>query len=253
MDIPPNSPGGLFAGKLLREARVDSTNDRLKALAEGGAPEGTALLAGEQTAGRGTRGRTFHSPGGGLYLSLLLRPRGEAARLFTLTGRMAAAVCRALRSLGIPARIKWLNDIQLGGKKLCGILTELSPLSPDGTAQWVVVGIGLNLTLSREELARAGLEGTATSLAAEGYPADREQVCAAILRETEAMYRTFPGEDRALLEEYRALCTTPGRTVRFGPEGRTGTALAIGEDYSLTVASEDGTCLSLHSGDVFPL
>jgi len=123
--LPPDS---LFSGKVLVEPVVDSTNTRLKARAHS-APTGSVLLAEEQSGGRGTHGRSFQSPrGDGLYLSVLLRPRGVRLEdLLTLTGWVGAAARRAVeRACGAPARIKWLNDLYLNRKKLCGILTELS-------------------------------------------------------------------------------------------------------------------------------
>lgn len=228
---------GLFEGKIRALEVVDSTNDRLKELAGEGAPEGTVLMARGQTAGRGTGGRSFWSPEGeGLYLSVLFRPEVSAEKLLTLTGWAAAAVRRGILSAcGAPCTIKWLNDICLNGRKICGILTELIP---DPTR--VVLGVGVNLTQSREDLRRAGLGEIATSLAAEGWPADREMLAAGILRELEAMYRGFPGQRDKWLDEYRAHCDTVGRAVRFrdGESFRTGRAEAINDDFSLAVTHE---------------
>lgn len=228
---------GLFDGKYSELDVVDSTNDRLKAMAEAGAPEGTVLLARGQTAGRGTAGRSFWSPEGeGLYLSVLLRPAAPPEELFTVTGRAAAAVRRGIASAsGAPCTVKWLNDVYLGGRKVCGILTELSP-----RLDWVVLGIGVNLLQRREDFAAAGLAGAATSLAAEGYPADRRELAAGILGELEIMYRDFPGHREKWLADYRAHCDTVGRTVRFWADGalRIGRAAAIEDDFTLTADSE---------------
>lgn len=228
---------GLFDGKCSELDVVDSTNDRLKELAAAGAPEGTVLLARGQTAGRGTSGRAFWSPAGeGLYLSVLLRPAAPPEELLTLTGRAAAAVRRGIASVsGAPCTIKWLNDIYLGGYKVCGILTELSPC-----LDWAVLGIGVNLTQRREDFEGAGLTGIATSLAAEGYPADRRELAAGILAELEHMYRDFPGHREKWLAEYRAHCDTVGRPVRFWADGglRTGRAAAIEDDFTLAADSE---------------
>ena len=232
---------GLFDGKVERLERVDSTNTRLKKLAAQGAPEGTVLLAEEQTAGRGTGSRSFFSPGGeGLYLSVLLRPKAPLAEVLTLTGWVAVAVRDGIeQACGAPCGIKWLNDIYLNGRKLCGILTELS-LTAEGEADFVVVGIGVNLTQTAETFSAQGLGGIATSLRAEGYPAEREALAASVLRELEKMYRQFPCEKEAYLEKYRARCLTLGRQVCFlqDKEHREGAAVGVDEAFALIVECE---------------
>ena len=162
----------MWTQRIIRLESVDSTNTYLSRLADQGAPEGTVVVAEVQTAGRGTAGRSFFSPAGeGLYLSVLLRPEAELSQLLTLTGRAAAAVRTAMeRACGASCRIKWLNDIYLNGKKLCGILAELSP---DGDR--VILGVGINLLQSAESFAAQGLGDIATSLAAEGYPVDNRK------------------------------------------------------------------------------
>ncbi|MGN0985681.1 MAG: biotin--[acetyl-CoA-carboxylase] ligase [Candidatus Enterenecus sp.] len=235
--LGPDSP---FAGRVTVLDRVDSTNTRLKELAEAGAPEFTALLAEEQTAGRGTAGRSFCSPRGeGLYLSVLLRPRVGLEELLTLTGWTAAAVREGIRAAsGAPVRIKWLNDIYLNGRKLCGILTELPPLRGEA-ADWAVVGVGVNVTQSAGTFARQGLEGIATSLAMEGYAAGREELAAAILGALEEMYRAFPARRADYLARYRAHCMTLGRRVRCA-DGAVGRAVGIDDSFALEVAGEGG-------------
>lgn len=224
----------MFSEQIIYLESVTSTNDVLKELAAQGAAEGTAVIAREQTAGRGTGGRSFFSPAGeGLYLSVLLRPRAELSQLLTLTGRTAAAVRRGIeRACGAPCQIKWLNDIYLNGKKLCGILAELSP-----TGEWVVIGMGVNLNQSRETFAAQALEQIATSLAAEGYSAAGEEVTRCILEELEEMYRRFPGGLEEYLAQYRAHCLTVGRQVEYTEAGvkRTGTATGVDGDFALVV------------------
>ena len=243
-------PGSLFAGQIQALDCVDSTNTRLKELARQGAPEGAVLLAEEQTAGRGTQGRAFCSPRGeGLYLSLLLRPQVSVADLLTLTGRTAVAVMDGIRdACGAPVAIKWLNDIYLNGRKLCGILTEFSP----GPGGWVVVGIGVNGAQSRDTFRAQGLETIATSLAAEGCTVSREALAAAILNRMEEMYRAFPGGREEALARYQANCLTLGRPVSFFSQGRalTGAARAIDRDFALVVEDTTGTRHTVSSGTV---
>lgn len=246
--------GSMFTGKVLAEERLDSTNTRLKALAAQGAPEGTVLLAEEQTGGRGTRGRSFQSPRGtGLYLSVLLRPRVALSELFTLTGWAAVAVRRGIRAAcGASPDIKWMNDLYLNGSKLVGILTELSLLGESGEPDYVVVGVGVNVSQTREELRELGLEGIAASLGAEGYPVDRSTLAVSLLRAFEELYREFPGGRADCLDDYRRHCMTLGRRVSFEAEGRTITGLArqVDGDFSLVIDGEDGREHRVFSGSV---
>ena len=245
---------GLFSGKILVEDRVDSTNTRLKALAAQGAPEGTVLLAEEQTGGRGTRGRSFSSPRGqGLYLSVLLRPAVALEELFTLTGWAAVAARRGVQAAcGAAPEIKWMNDLYLPQGKLAGILTELSLLGESGEADYVVVGIGVNLTQSADTFRAQGLEGVAASLAMAGYHAERNDLAAALLSAFETMYRSFPQHRAACLAEYRAHCMTLGRAVSFevGGQTLTGTAQGVEDDFSLRVRGADGREHRVSSGTV---
>lgn len=239
----------MFRENIIWLDTVDSTNTRLKELADRGADEGTVVIAGEQTAGRGTGGRTFFSPGGeGLYLSVLLRPKAELQELFTLTGWAAVAVRDGIEAAcGAPCRIKWLNDIWLNGKKLCGILTELSPVIGAG-ADYLVLGVGINVSQTRERFEARGLGEIATSLAAEGYPVTCGELAEAVLGELERMYRGFPREKEEYLRRYRTHCLTIGRQVGYRENGtdHEGTAAGVDEDFALLV---DGR--TVRSGTVY--
>ena len=250
--LPPDS---LFSGKVLVEPVVDSTNTRLKAMAAAGAPEGTALIAEEQTGGRGTHGRSFQSPrGDGLYLSVLLRPRGVRLEdLLTLTGWVGAAARRAVeRACSAPARIKWLNDLYLNGKKLCGILTELSFLGESGEPDYVVAGMGINMGQTAETFQAQGLGDIATSLAMEGYPVEQNHLAVCLLEELDKLVRDFPGKRMEYLARYRACCVTLGRRVSFDGEGglQTGTATGVDGHFALQVAGDDGEAKVISSGTV---
>ena len=233
---------------IIRLDTVDSTNTRLKELADRGAAEGTVVIARGQTAGRGTVGRSFFSPEGeGLYLSVLLRPKATVEELFTLTGRSAAAVRQGIENAcGAPCAIKWLNDIYLNGKKLCGILAELSP-----TLDYVVLGVGVNVAQTADTFARQGLGEIAASLWTEGYAVETEKLTQSILRELERMYRAFPGDRALYLEQYRAHCLTLGRKVRFVQDQveRTGIAQEIDDQFGL-IAMCGGTRYTVASGTV---
>lgn len=247
-------PDNLFAGKVRVEQVVDSTNTRLKALAAAGAPTGCALLAVEQTAGRGTHGRSFQSPrGDGLYLSVLLRPSAALKDLITLTGWVAVAAREGCaRASGAPVEVKWLNDLYLNGKKLCGILTELAFLGESGEPDYVVVGMGVNMNQTAETFRAQGLEDIAASLAGEGFPVERNHLAVCLLEELDRMARDFPGKRPDYLERYRAHCITVGRRVSFETESGalTGTAQGVDGAFALQVAGDDGGSHTVASGTV---
>ncbi|MDD6526543.1 MAG: biotin--[acetyl-CoA-carboxylase] ligase [Oscillospiraceae bacterium] len=130
--------------KIIPLGRCASTNDEAYALAENGAVNGTTVTAREQTGGKGTNGRSFFSPGKtGVYMSVILR-NVKKERLLDVTPMAAVAVSRVLdKNFGVETRIKWVNDVYLDGKKVCGILTKAQ--SKDGETDFIVVGIGINL------------------------------------------------------------------------------------------------------------
>ena len=248
------SRDNLFAGKVIVEPLVDSTNTQLKARAAAGAPAGTALLAEEQSGGRGTHGRSFQSPrGDGLYLSVLLRPRVGLADLLTLTGWVGVAAREAVeRASGAPAQVKWLNDLYLNGKKLCGILTELSFLGESGEPDYVVAGMGINMNQTAGTFQAQGLEDIATSLALERYPVEQNHLAVYLLEALDRLVRDFPARRADYLERYRAHCVTLGRRVRFDGEGTplTGTAAGVDGSFALVVDGDDGARHTVSSGTV---
>ena len=243
----------LFAGKVRVDSVVDSTNTRLKAEAAS-LPDGAVLIAEEQTGGRGTHGRSFQSPrGDGLYLSVLLRPRAALSELFTLTGWVAVAARDAVEEAsGAAVEIKWLNDLYLNGRKLCGILTELAFLGESAEPDYVVIGMGVNMNQTAGTFKAQGLEGIAASLAGEGYPVERNHLALCLLRALDQMARDFPGKRADRLERYRERCITLGRRVSFeGPGGvLTGTAAGIDGKFGLQVAGDDGNEYTVSSGTV---
>ncbi len=235
----------LFAGKVDVQSVVDSTNTRLKAAAAAGAPAGTVLIAEEQTGGRGTYGRSFASPKGeGLYLSAILRPKAPVEELLTLTGWIAVAVRDGIASAsGAPAEIKWLNDIWLHGKKLVGILTELSFTGESGEPDYVVAGMGINLTQTEARFQEMGLQDIAISLGGAGYPVNPNALALSILQALDQLVRDFPRERTQWLQRYREYCLTPGHKVSYEESGKTkiGTALSIDDRFALTIQPEDGS------------
>ena len=217
---------------------LESSNLTAKQLALTGAPHGTLVLTSHQQAGRGRMGRVFESPAGkGVYLSLLLRPDLSAADAQTVTIGAAVAVARAVKALcGLELSIKWVNALNYQGRDI-----------ESGQLEWLVVGIGLNLTTSPadwpEELAR-----TAGSLYPGGpAPVGRAALAGAIARELLALCPDF-----ACLDEYRALCFVPGHwvTVCTNRETYAAKALFIDGCGQLVVERENGRTVALRHGEV---
>ena len=225
---------------------LDSTNDHARQLAKEGAPEGTVVIARQQTAGRGRMGRSFLSPKDrGLYMSLVLRPENVLGDLMHLTCAVAMAVCDAIEEVtGVRPGIKWINDLVLNRRKIAGILTQLK-IRPPTEVDYAIIGIGINLNgndFPEELRSIAGsLEselGTAPSLPA---------LAAAVVTALEAMDLKAPWLDR-----YQKDCILIGSEVRvISPEStREGRALEVLPDGSLMVEFSDGHREAVFCGEV---
>ena len=223
---------------------LDSTNTYAKRLALAGAASGTVIFAESQSAGRGRLGRSFSSEPGGLYMSVILRPEKKPEEFLHLTAAAAVAVMQAIEeSCGVQTQIKWTNDLVASGRKVCGILTELS-------AEAVVVGVGINCNqaaLSPE------LADIATTLAAEaGAPIDRSLLAADLIHAFSALSKTLFSQKERWLRRFAARCITVGRDVKLvrGDEVRFAHAEAIGPDGELIVRLADGTEEAIACGEV---
>ncbi len=230
--------------------QVDSTNNDLKARAASGAPDETAVLAIRQSAGRGRRGRSFLSEEGGLYLSFLIRPHAAPQALLHLTALTGLCVCRAVEQVcGLRPEIKWPNDPVLGGKKLCGILTELSVSMETLEAEYVVIGIGINCN----QRAFPPELSLATSLRMVlGRAVDGNELAAALLLELHRMRQEFLTHKAQWVEAFAAQCLTVGKDVQLLQNGALipARAVSIGPDAELQVVYPDGTAASISSGEV---
>jgi BirA family biotin operon repressor/biotin-[acetyl-CoA-carboxylase] ligase len=234
---------------------VDSTNDIALGLVERGAPEGTAVLAGSQRAGRGRRGHAWHSPAGaGLYLSSIVRGPGLAATpLLTLAA--GVAVAGAVHAMaGLPVELKWPNDVVIGSpwRKLAGVLCEST--GGPAHADAVVVGIGINLLRAAYP---AELADRATSIELElGRPVDRAPlVVECLARLMDVVARLRGGEAAAILQEWRRFgCHgLDGRAVRWQDQDgeRRGVARDIDADGALLVETADnGRVRRIIAGEV---
>lgn len=236
---------------LIRYQVTDSTNvDAAKAAADG-ASEGTLIIAESQRAGRGRKGRSWTSPEGcNLYFSLLLRPEYKPDQACMVTLVMALAVAEAIAGLGIDAKIKWPNDVVVSGKKVCGILTEMS-LSGDRIAH-VIIGTGINVNQTEfpEEIRQ-----TADSLKNRaGNDVDREKLLSRVMEEFEKYYDVFVenGDLSGLMKKYESRLVNRNTAVRvLDPGGEfEGTARGINWYGELIVERENGIVENIYAGEV---
>lgn len=235
---------------------LESTNKTLKALAAlEDIPEGKVIIAESQSGGHGRFGRAFFSPAGtGIYMSILLRPQIMPTEATLITTAAAVAVATALEDIcGGTAGIKWINDIFVENRKVCGILTEASFSSMEAFPKYVVLGIGINVFEP---------DG--------GFPDELKKIAASVAQASEASYRNqvrgriiaavldnfmkfYPDlSARAFLPEYRNRSLVLGRQVRImdSEEGTPATALAIDDNCNLVVELADKTQRVLNSGEI---
>jgi len=241
----PDAPLPAEVGRLVTGSRwtltgggiTGSTNDDAKALAAAGARQGTVVLASAQTGGRGRLGRTWSSPHGGLYLSVVLRPGVEPARVASLSLAIALAVALAAEKLGAHPSLKWPNDVVLASGKIAGVLLEMA--AEADCVAWVVAGIGVNVRPPAEREAGVGY------LADEVSDAGLALVAAAILDALASVLdRWLAGGFAALEAEFEARSTLSGEavTVRNSAGGivADGIASGIDSDGRLLVAETTG-------------
>ena len=232
---------------------TESTNSRAKEAALSGCPEGTLFVAEHQTAGRGRRGRRwFSAPQHGLCMTLVLRPPFAPPGLTLLPLLTAVAVSEAVEEAsGLRAEVKWPNDLLIGGKKFCGILTEAG-FDLD-TIDYAVIGIGLNINTPREAVP-GELQSIATSLAIEGGGSfSRAGLARAILQHFEQRYEeACAGGFDSALTAWRERSCTLGREVTIKQEAGdiTGTAEELSSDGALLLRRPDGSLQTVLSGDV---
>ena len=227
---------------------VGSTNTELKTLAEKGGPDGTVLIAIEQTAGRGRLGRSFYSPKDtGLYMSIILRPELSVSESLNITACAAVAAAQAIDKIaGVETQIKWVNDIYLGGKKVCGILTEASMNFESGILNYAVLGIGINLTTT-------------------DFPEDLQSVAASVSNRSEDL-RSFIAAEflntffkyyknlsaREFMSEYRSRSMLTDKEIAFvwGNKTFNGTVKGIDDTMRLVVRLGSGEETAFSSGEV---
>ena len=231
---------------------IDSTNTQIKRLAEEDAPHGTLAVADYQSRGKGRRGRAWDSPhGSAIYMSILFRPEIRPDRASMLTLVIGLSVTQAIRSnLGLQAQIKWPNDVVLNGKKLVGILTEMS--TEVDYINYVVIGVGINVN---QKVFDEELKEKATSLMIEtGAPVKRSALIAAVMKHFEINYALFMenGDLSGLQESYNEMLVNRGKEVRILEPGNEYNAHAYGinETGELIVRTQKGEEKHIFAGEV---
>ena len=226
---------------------IDSTNTFAKTLARDGASELTIVTADRQTAGRGRLGRSFYSPKDtGIYLSIIVRPSFCFEDAFLITPSVAVGISTLLDKYSIESQIKWVNDIYVKSKKVCGILTE-SAFNSNGKTDWAVIGIGINLVKSEN-----GFPDEISNIAdalfkSEADFGSKEKFTAEIISSVISVYKDLPSTD--FVETYRERSYLTGKDVLL-PNGETVRVLGIDDRCGLTVKHADGRTGTITSSDV---
>ena len=240
--------------RIMRFTEVESTNSVAVNLASSGASCGTCVIAETQTSGRGRRGRLWHSPPGGLWFSLVLRPEIQSQDVAWLSLIAGVAVSSAIRdTFGLPAVVKWPNDVLVSGKKVCGILPETRFIGDK--MDFAVVGIGVNVAI-RTDLLPLQVRETCGTLVSPDHPhasEAREALTVSILDNFSLLYKQFLSEGfLEILQKVREYCDMLGREVtvlRLGTPIQ-GIAVDIDSDASLIIRTKSGENVHVVSGEV---
>ena len=242
-----------YANKIQVHKSLESTNKTAKEMAVAGAEHGTIIISDCQTMGRGRYSRNFFSPsGGGLYMSIVLRPEAMHFKNPTsVTAFAAVSVCEAIESISTKVpRIKWVNDIFIDEKKVCGILTEAVTDFESGGLDWVVLGIGINVHTRTEDFP-CDLQSTATSI----YPDEkmsgvRNRLSAEIINRILG-FETLPSETE-IFEKYKKRLMVLGKkiTVIQNQVEYKATAIDVDSVGHLVVKNESGERITLSSGEI---
>ena len=238
-----------FSITVLKE--VDSTNTYLKNAAEKGEKDGSVIIAETQTAGRGRIGRNFYSDKGGLYMSILIRPDMPTERSLFITTGTAVAVSKAIeKTSGKSVGIKWVNDIFIGGKKVCGILTEGASNFETGQLQYAVVGIGINVTEPKEKF-NPEIADIATAIYDKNEPYGiKNRLAAEILNQFSEIIKA--PDNKAVIDEYRARSIIIGKEVNIIENGevKSATVIDIDDTAAIILKTDDGKIIKKTSGEI---
>lgn len=241
-----------YANKIQIFKSLESTNKTAKEMAVAGAEHGTVIISDCQTMGRGRNSRHFFSPSGGLYMSIVLRPEIlHFENPTAVTAFAAVAVCEAIESISKKApKIKWVNDIFMDGKKVCGILTEAVTDFESGGLDWVVLGIGINVSVRTEDFP-GDLQSIATSIYPdEKMPGVRNKLSAEIINRILG-FESSPRETE-IFEKYKKRLMMLGKeiTVIQNQMEFKATAMDVDSAGHLIVKRENGEIITLFSGEI---
>lgn len=257
MEIKWKLKSKILGREIISYKKLDSTNDAAYELAEKGIKEGTVVIAEEQERGKGRHGRTWSSPPkGGIYMSCILRPKMTPSEISQITLIAAVSVATAIRSVsGLPALIKWPNDILINNKKICGILTEMK--AEQDVIDFIILGIGINVNTPSQNLPKsaASLKEEARHLARDGH-ISRVELAQRVLEELERDYLVLKTEGPCLIiEEWKRLSAMLGSRVKVSLPHESFEALAhdIDPDGALVVRMESGILRKVSSGDIMML
>lgn len=237
--------------KIYSFKKIDSTNNFAKKLAKKSAKEKTVVIASEQTAGRGRLGRTFLSKKGGVYFSVVLRPKTDADELIFITVAAAVSVCRAIEKVSLKkCEIKWVNDIYINGKKVCGILTE-GGFNSDGTPDFAILGVGINVFKPK-----GGFPGNlplAGSVFEKNIPFKtkiiKRKLVKLFLNEFFDLYENLDHKD--FIKEYQKRSFLTGKTITYKTQDKIITAKVVGIDNNAQlVVQKDGQTVTLSQGEI---
>jgi BirA family biotin operon repressor/biotin-[acetyl-CoA-carboxylase] ligase len=238
---------------ILFSREVNSTNEWAKELAMYGAHEGTVVIAETQTKGRGRLGREWISSTGGLWFSLILRPKLRPAEAVKITFVAGLAVAKVLREMfDLKAETKWPNDVLVNGRKICGILTEMNTTGE--IVNFVVVGVGVNVNFDVEKVFPEQLRKVATSLENElGRKVRVEELFRSVLERLEDFYEIFTRDGfNPILKEWKNYADFLGHQVEVTSptEKSIGSALDVDHDGALVLKLENGTIKRVFVGDI---
>ncbi|MCM1505663.1 MAG: biotin--[acetyl-CoA-carboxylase] ligase [Ruminococcus flavefaciens] len=240
-----------FGKNIIIYDETESTNTSAKEMAVSGMPHGTVVIADTQNSGKGRLGRTFVSPKGkGLYMSVIIRPDFDIQTASLITSATACATAEAIEKLcSYDVKIKWVNDLYMNGRKICGILTEASLGMEMKSLDYAVIGIGINVRSAEGSFSRE-LRVSATSIEDEtGLKINRNRLCAEVLNSLEK-YLSEIGT-RNYIREYRNREILTGNTITANVNGSTVIAFAEGidENANLIIKLPDGNIRHLSSGE----
>ncbi|MBD5137107.1 MAG: biotin--[acetyl-CoA-carboxylase] ligase [Lachnospiraceae bacterium] len=224
---------------------VDSTNNMLKRMFIDGIPNNTLIIADEQTNGKGRFGRSFYSPAKtGLYFSLLIKPEFDTSTAVLITGVIAVAICRAIETLaGKHPGIKWINDIYMDNKKIAGILTEASSGFESGKFDYIIIGVGINLSTDNFPDELAEIAGSLNS------DISKNRLIGDILYNFYKIYYSLP--DTEYMKEYRKYSILINHDISYNIENVTYSGKVIGiDDFGGLIISNSNGITTLKSGEV---